>query len=258
MKPLSMRVNDFQGPGYYDYLDFNAPLSGRRADSIALALSANGPNTILDIGCGWGELLLRTVAASAGARGHGIDNDGKLISRARANAETRGLSSLVTFEVGAAETVRATADVVICVGADHAFGSQQDALSRLYDLTVPGGRLLFGSGYWQSPPTPDQAASVGLSPDSLLELAGLVDLAVAEGFQPTYIQTANGDEWEEFESGFLADREEWLVDHSDHPDAKRLRAASDKHRSEWLRGYGAVLGFAYLTLGRPASKSGER
>ena len=37
-----------------------------------------------------------------------------------------------------------------------------------------------------------------------------------------------------------------------HPDAADVRAQSDRHRTEWLRGWRNVLGFAYLTLGRPA------
>lgn len=242
-------------PGRYQYLDFNAPLSHWRADSIAQVLTANSPDTILDVGCGWGEFLLRTLAASRAARGHGIDLDGELIARARANAVTRGLGGRVTFEEGEVASLHASADVVICVGADHAFGSQREALSRLHDLTTPGGRLLLGTGCWESPPTPAVAATLGLSPSELLDLAGLVDLAITLGFRPLHIQTANRDEWERFESGFIADREEWLVRNAEHPNAQRVRSKSDEHRNGWLRGYRGVLGFAYLTLGRPTSEA---
>ncbi|MEP7180123.1 MAG: hypothetical protein ABI775_13635, partial [Pseudonocardiales bacterium] len=54
-----------------------------------------------------------------------------------------------------------------------------------------------------------------------------------------------------FESGYLADWEQWLLTYGEHPDADTVRAKADSHRTEWLRGYRAVLGFAYLTLGRP-------
>ena len=137
------------------------------------------------------------------------------------------------------------------MSADHAFGSQSDALSRLYTLTSSGGRLLFGTGYWETHPTRDQAASLDLTPESLSDLAGLVDLAMSKGFRPLYIQTANRDEWEQFESGFLADSEEWLLRYGDRPGAEGIRTRSDKHRNAWLRRYSGVLGFAYLTLGRP-------
>ncbi len=237
--------------GRYQYLDFNAPLSSARANSLATALAAQTPDRILDIGCGWGELLLRTLAASPRASGRGIDTDETLLARATANAAERGLSAQVVFEHTTASDVHDPARVVICVGADHAFGSQTDALRALFELTEPGGRLLFGSGYWQAPPSTDQAASLGMAADSLADLAGLVDCAVAQGFRPLHTETASQCEWEQFESGYLADWEEWLMRAGSHPDAERVRIRADEHRNAWLRGYHGILGFAYLILGRP-------
>ena len=239
-------------PERYSFLDFNAPLSNSRTDAIVRALAGDELRTVLDLGCGWGELLLRMVAACSTATGLGIDSDAELIARARANAAARGLTDRVEFIVAAAPTEHEPADIVICVGADHAYGSQSDALKVLFDLVNPGGLLLFGSGFWEQAPTPGQAASVGLEPDSLTDLtdlADLVHLAISISFRPLAIQTANGDEWEQFESGFLADREQWLRRHGG-PDAEEIRATADAHRTGWLRGYRGILGFAYLTLAR--------
>jgi SAM-dependent methyltransferase len=242
--------NDSSLPDRYAFLDFNAPLSNSRADSIACALAGDEPETVLDIGCGWGELLLRVVAAGRTTTGVGIDTDADLLARARGNAAARGLTDRVEFLEAPAPAEREPADVVICVGADHAYGSQSDALNVLSSLVDPGGLLLFGSGFWEHAPTPGQAASVGLEPGSLTDLAGLVDLGISVGFRPLAIQTANRDEWEQFESGFLADREQWLRRNSGHPDAEDISAKADAHRTGWLRGYREVLGFAYLTLAR--------
>jgi SAM-dependent methyltransferase len=234
----------------YESLDFNAPLSGRRADGIAHALAAAEPGTIVDIGCGWGELLLRALAEAPGAAGRGIDTDPAVLERARANAAARGLAGRVTFVEEPAPREHETADVAICVGSDHAYGSQAEALAVLHELVRPGGQLLFGSGFWEREPSRDQAGAVGLEPGSLRDLAGLVDLAVAAGFRPLFIQTANRDEWEQFESGYLAEPERWLHRHGGRAEAAEIRAAADAHRNSWLRGYRNVLGFAYLTLGR--------
>jgi hypothetical protein len=80
------------------------------------------------------------------------------------------------------------------------------------------------------------------------DLAGLVDLAIDAGFRPAWIETASQDEWEDFESGYQCDVEEWLAAHPDHPLAKETRDRVDRHRSMWLRGYRGVMGLAYLTL----------
>jgi hypothetical protein len=147
------------------------------------------------------------------------------------------------------------ADVVLCVGSDHVYGNQADALAALRPNVVPEGVLFFGTGYWQRPPTDDEATGLGATPDELRDLAGLVDLAIAAGFRPLDIQTANQDEWNAFESGYLSDWEEWLVRNPSAPDAEEVRAAADRHRTGWLRGYRNVLGFAYLTLGVPATST---
>jgi SAM-dependent methyltransferase len=237
-------------PGYYAYLDFNAPLSDERAARLVQVATRGAPRTVLDVGCGWGELLLRLLAAAPEATGVGVDQNGALLERGRANARSRGLDDRVQFVDADGAGFAGRAEVVICIGADHAFGDQGAALAMLRTRLEPGGRLVFGTGFWQQPPTAAQAEALGAAPGDLLELAGLVDLAVGAGFRPLDIGTATPAEWEAFESGFLADHEEWLLRHPDHPAATDRRADSDRHRTEWLRGYAGVLGFAYLVLGR--------
>jgi SAM-dependent methyltransferase len=244
-------VNESQQPGRYVFLDFNAPLSGRRADAIAAALAASHPAKILDVGCGWGELLLRTVAASESAIGIGVDVDTSALERGRRNAEERGLVDRVEFVEGKAPTRAEAVDLVLCVGSDHAYGGQAEALEALAGLLKSGGRLLFGTGFWETPPTVDQAAALEAKVEDFSNLDELVDLAISRGFRPLFIQTANRDEWDAFESGYLADGEEWLHRFPDADGASEIRSKADAHRKAWLTGYRSVLGFAYLTLGRP-------
>jgi SAM-dependent methyltransferase len=240
---------DGPGPGYYEQLDFNSPLSGQRADGIAAAIARRRPRSVLDIGCGWAELLLRIVAAAPGARGLGVDSDERLIVRGRTNAAARGLSDRVELRISDGSQPLDPADAVTCIGADHVFGTQADALAALHPLVRPGGVLLFGTGYWQRTPTETEAAGLGATPDELPELADLVDTCVTAGFRVLDLQTATEDEWNAFESGFLADLEEYVMT---HPSAVDVRAKADEHRAGWLRGYRGVLGFAYLTLGVPS------
>jgi SAM-dependent methyltransferase len=233
-------------------IDFNAPLSAERASRLAADLAALRPATVLDLGCGWGELLLRVVGAWPDASGVGVDTHRPDLVRGRANAAARGLDGRVTFIEGpAAENVRA-ADVVINVGAHHVFGGVIEALDAPHGAVRPGGRLLFGAEFWEHPPTPAQLANMwpGISADDCTGLAELADHAVAAGFRPMRIETATQGEWEEFESGLAADAEEWLLTHPGHPEADKVRSRLDRQRSIWLRGHRGVMGFAYLTLGR--------
>ncbi|MBA3249834.1 MAG: class I SAM-dependent methyltransferase, partial [Geodermatophilaceae bacterium] len=216
-------------------------------------LAAARPADVLDVGCGWGELLLRIAAAAPSASGSGVDTDERVLTRARAAAAERGLAERVGFLRRSADELDEPADLVVCVGSSHALaGGQPAALAGLLGLVRPGGQLLFGDGIWE----PRGRVDEDLVYDDVLalpDLAGMVEAAIDAGFRPLYVETANHDEWDAFESGYLADDEEWLLTHAEHVDAARIRAAADEHRTRWLRGYRNGLGFAYLTLGRPAA-----
>jgi cyclopropane fatty-acyl-phospholipid synthase-like methyltransferase len=246
-------VTDPSGFGSGARLTFHGPLSTERADRLAADLAASRPANVVDYGCGWGELLLRVLEAAPEANGVGIDIHGPDLARGRENAEKRGLSGRVSFIEGPARDHASPADVVISCGAYQAFGTIPAALKALRALLKPAGLLLFGAEIWDRTPTDEQLANMwpGMTVDDCLHLPDLVEAATAAGFRPLRIQTATRGEWEEFESGYAAGAEEWLLANGDHPEADQIRAKLDRHRSIWLRGHRDVLGYAYLTLGVP-------
>ncbi|MCP9988974.1 class I SAM-dependent methyltransferase [Streptomyces sudanensis] len=238
-------------------LDFHGPLSGARARRLVADLAAARPATALDIGCGWGEFLLRVLEAVPGAAGTGLDVDGEDLARGRALAEERGLAGRVGFvRESALGTVRGPADLVLCLGAGQALCDPEGpydvaaVLRELRRLVAPGGRVLLGEGFWERVPAPRELARMwpGAREDDHLPLVALVDEAVGAGFRPVWIETADRDEWERFESGYRYDTELWLAAHPGHPAAAEVRARADRQRSSWLGGYRNVLGMAYLTL----------
>ncbi|KMS74569.1 methyltransferase [Streptomyces viridochromogenes] len=237
-------------------LTFHGPLSEPRAQSLVHRLAHTGPTTVLDIGCGWGELMLRILTAVPKATGVGIDLNAEDLARGRRNAEARGLAHRAEFvEESAIATSRGPADLVLCLGASHALSTAEppqhttEALRALRGLVTDNGRVLLGEGFWQRTPTP--AELKGMWPEASAtdhhDLATLLDLAVAAGFRPEWTETANPDEWEEFESAYQADVEVWLARHPDHPLAPETRDRLDRHRAQWMS-YRGVLGLAYLTL----------
>ena len=159
-------MEDTDRPGRLSQVPFHGPLSQTRAASMTERLTRNHPRTVLDIGCGWGELMLRILAAAPDATGVGIDLDEDDLARGRAAAQARGLADRVTFarESGIG-TTRGPADLVLCVGASQAVSDVQPpghiaaALTALRRLVAPGGRVLFGDGFWQHPPTEAELAA---------------------------------------------------------------------------------------------------
>ncbi|GGN65820.1 SAM-dependent methyltransferase [Streptomyces albiflavescens] len=249
-------MTDPAAPPRLTRLTFHGPLSEARAARLVQRLTRTNPTTVLDIGCGWAELMLRLLAAAPAAKGIGIDLNADDLDRGRRTAEQRGLANRVDFiEESARGTAHGPADVVLCLGSSHALneaeppGHTVEALRELRRLVADDGRVLLGEGFWQRTPTSAELSGMwpGASVDEQYELPALVDLAVAAGFRPEWIETASLDEWEEFESGYQADAEVWLAGHTDHPLAAETRERLDRHRRSWMS-YRGILGLAYLTL----------
>src|SRR5215468_6926361 len=124
-------MTEDDGPPAYAFLTFNSPLSEARAGAIVRRLAVHDPVDVLDIGCGWGELLLRVLEASPTSRGTGVDTDERLLDRARAAARRRGLADRTTFDAADGSTVAGPADLVICIGSSHVYGDGPAALTAL-------------------------------------------------------------------------------------------------------------------------------
>lgn len=238
----------------YSELEFNAPLDSAHVERLVASVRPLAGASIVDLGCGWAELLLRVLEREPTARGAGVDRDAAAIARARGNAESRGLHDRIRLECADAAAWSHTADVAIVVGASHAWEEgTQATLQAVRSLLRPGGRLLLGEGFWERPPTLEALAALDARTGDFATLPGLVDLCLEEGYRLLALSTASFAEWDDFEWRYLAGREEWLLRHPDLPEADKVRADVDTHRNNWLHGYRGVLGFAYLTLVAPAA-----
>jgi hypothetical protein len=224
---------------------WNTPLSETHAE-LLLDRMALGAGHLVDLGSGWGELLLRALGRAPGLRGTGVDTDEAALARGRAAARERGLGRRVEWVADDAATWAAPAERAFCVGAAHIFGSTRAALARLARV-VPSGRLLYGDGFWAVPP--NAAAAEIFGPDTLT-LPELLDAAAGAGWRVLHLSAADQLEWDDFESTSRAGLQEWLSAHPDDPRAGEIREWLDRRLREYVRDYRGVLGFTYLVLGR--------
>lgn len=241
-------------PPLHDDLTFHGPLSDERAERLIRSLGRLDGCRVVDLGCGWAELLLRIVTSDPTATGYGVDEDSAAIEHGRANALARGLADRVTLDVGdAGEWSGTGVGVLVVNGASQVWGGEPtehtaNALAAGRAALRPGGRLLLGECFWEREPTAEQLDAMPMPLEQYLPLADLVDLAVGHGYRPHGITQASLDEWDEFESRHALGWERWLAGNTDSPHADAIRARADGHRAAWLRGWRGVLGFAYLTL----------
>jgi SAM-dependent methyltransferase len=243
----------------YRDLVFMTPLSEERAGRLVDFVSSGLAGTAVDIGCGWAELLMRVVAAALQCHGLGIDLDTDSIEHGRRLAAGRGLTDRLTLTAADARTaLPATVDAVICIGASQVWNPPSDenlpmgygrALDAIRARVARGARVVYGEGIWSRPPTAEAIAPLGGRLDEMVSLPELVEIAVDAGFMPVAVHEANGQEWDDFESGYSACYATWLGEHApDHPDADEVRSRAKRQRDAYLRGYRGILGMAYLQL----------
>ncbi len=244
---------------HHDDLVFMSPLSEERAARLVRFLATDLTGSVLDLGCGWAELLLQVLAAAPDAHGVGVDVDTVSLARGRELAAQRGLGnrvSLVEEDPRTASPRRA--DAVICIGASQIWGPPVEdglpldyaaALVALRATVQRGARVVYGEGIWSRTPTPEAVAPLSGRLDELVTLTELVELAVAHGFAPVAVHEATLDEWDVFESGYAAGWAVWLAEHDlDHPGAAEVRERAARQRAAYLGGYRGVFGMAYLEL----------
>ncbi|MEU3565294.1 class I SAM-dependent methyltransferase [Kitasatospora sp. NPDC006786] len=206
----------------------------------------------LDLGCGEGAWLLRTLAARPNWRAVGVDLDAAALTRARETATALGVVRRIGLhhvdvrEFSSLEPF----DVVLCVGATHAFGGLLPTLAAARELLAPGGRLLVGEAFWQCEPSQPALDGLGAAREDFADLATTTDRVLADGWTPVFGHVSSEQEWDDYEFSWTGSLAEWALDHPDHPDAAAAREAADRHRTEWLHGYRGTLGFVTYLLRR--------
>lgn len=205
---------------------------------------------LLDLGCGEGAWLHRALTARADARAVGIDIDGPGLDRGRAEADRRGVADrlrLVEHDA-CGYTTDEPFDVVLSVGASHAFDGTLPAFRAAASLVAPGGTLVFGEGFWEREPDAGTLRELGEKPDSYADLAATVKQFTEEGWLPVYGHVSSLREWDDYEWNWVGSLTRWALDNPEHPLSEQELAVAQQHRDGWLGGYRRTLGFVTLVL----------
>lgn len=240
-------------------LTFMAPLSEERAAKLIDFVSANLTGTVIDVGCGWAELLMRILQVTPNARGVGIDLNESSITCARSLARERGIEdriSLITGDVR--DHFPKSLDGAICIGASQIWGppveakmqlDYRSALRAIRSILKTGSPAIYGEAVWSAAPTPEAIAPLAGRSDEYVFLPELLDIARDSGFAVMQVHQATLDEWDAFESGYAARYARWLARNpADHPDVPGVRGKAEIQSNAYFRGYRGILGMAYLAM----------
>jgi len=232
---------------------YNNPIGQERWEKIVRFLELPREPRFIDIGCGEGELMRATLATHSG-NALGIDADAECLEVAKEKLEAFGdRVRLVHQKMDQVNLPDDSFDLVICVGASHAFGLLPDGLDRALSeckrIAVPGGMVVFGHTCWNKVAPAAYLSATGIDAHEFGTHRHNVRRGEAAGLLPLYATTATVAEWDHFESGSWAAAE---LNLREIPGDEGLEKTAKKRRA-WRRAYlehgRQVLGFgAYVFL----------
>jgi cyclopropane fatty-acyl-phospholipid synthase-like methyltransferase len=225
-----------------------APLSDESVRRLLGRAVRHGDERLLDLGCGGGEWLLRALTEHPAVRAEGIDVSAHALTRAEKAATALGVRDRLVLHRRDA-TAYTSADpfeVVLCVGATHAFGGLLPTLTAMGEHLAPGGRVLVGDGFWEQPPSREAVDTLG----ELGDLQTIIGRVTSAGWTPVYGHISTRHELDDYEWSWTGTLASWALDHPDDPDGAEALAVASTHRDEWLRAYRSAFGFVSLVLRR--------
>lgn len=225
-----------------------APVAPQKLHDLLGWLNPPPGGRAVDLGCGEGEWLQQLLIAQPGLTGVGVDH--MLPAATAERTAQRKLSDRVRWtEADAATWSDGRFDVVLCVGASHAFGGLEDMLAAVRQHLRPGGQALIGDTIWEGTPSAAALAVLEASPEDFPDLAGLVQASREHGFEPSYGHASTLAEWDDYEFSWTGSLVAWaLREAPTTEDRDQALAAAREHRDAWLNGWRRQLGFATLVL----------
>lgn len=146
---LDARFEGFAGPGSAAYARLFAPLLGRLyrrvADDVAVELTSRGRNrkaTIVDLGCGTGELVVAISRRLRDARIVGLDSSPSMLLWANRHSTTDGRLSFMTGDAAAMTFEDETVDLVVSTLSLHHWEEPANVLAEIARVLKPTGVAL--------------------------------------------------------------------------------------------------------------------
>ncbi|MDF5751243.1 class I SAM-dependent methyltransferase [Spongiactinospora sp. TRM90649] len=228
-----------------------APVSGAMVTRLLRRARLPEGARILDLGCGEGAWTLRALALYEDATADGVDISAEALKAAEWNAEMQGLWERIRLHQRPAADfpVAERYDLVLCVGATHAFGGLGPTVEHVRRYLRPNGLALIGEGFWEREPTSEALTRLDTESSKYLDLPGTVAAAESAGFDTVYAYTSDRAEWDDYEWSWTGTLLRW-ANENPGPDSDAARTAALEHRARWLHGYRGILGFVTLLLQR--------
>ena len=247
---MALSVHRYHEISEVDHRILN-PLREDQLDLIGGLLGLSPGRTVLDLGCGKGELLCR-FAADHGTTGVGVDIHPPLLDVATARAAELGVTDQLTFLEGDAAVTPPPSDppgfdVVASIGTRWIGGGTVGTLELLRRHAAPGAWYLLGEVYWKAEPPATTRAAYEQG-QTFADLAGTHERLEGAGFELVDLVLATEEGWDRYATSQWRNVDRWLRAHPDDPDAAEVRAWRDRSRRAYLAEERACMGLGVFVL----------
>jgi SAM-dependent methyltransferase len=238
----------------HEGLAFMNPLAEEDVDEMIEALELEAGAHVLDLGCGKAEILLRIVERYPDVRATGLDNSPAVLAEARRQAETRVPEAkvvLVEQDVREYAPEPGAFDLVVSTGGVAFRGGVGGTLAVLSGFVAPGGKLLFGEGYWREDPSAEYLVALGAAREELRNYEGTIEAAVEAGLDLKRAVTSGVEDWDAYEDAWARNGELYVNAHEGEDGVAELREwiANGRARYRDLGGR-EILGFGFFLFER--------
>jgi len=238
----------------HEGLAFMNPLAEEDVDEMVEALELEPGAHVLDLGCGKAEVLLRVVERYPDVRATGLDRSLVVLAEARRQAEERVPESKVTLveqDVRDYAPEPGSFDLVISTGGVSFRGGVGGTLAVLSGFVAPGGKLLFGEGYWREEPSAEYLVALGAAREELRDYEGTIDAALDLGLDLKRAVTTSVEDWDTYEDAWARNGERYADAHDGEEGVEELRRWIDAGRERYRElGGRDVLGFGFFLFER--------
>ncbi|MCP3857497.1 MAG: class I SAM-dependent methyltransferase [Actinomycetia bacterium] len=116
-------------------------------DAVLRRLDGNSPSTIVDLGCGTGQLSARLIERFPHATIAGIDFSAGMLAEAaqRLSADPSHPYALLRADAEKLPLAPSSIDAVVCTESFHWYHHQAETLEGLAEVLRPDGRLIIAS-----------------------------------------------------------------------------------------------------------------
>jgi cyclopropane fatty-acyl-phospholipid synthase-like methyltransferase len=229
----------------HKYQSIMNPVTEAKLNSLIPLLKLKDDSSVLDIGCGKGEMLIK-LAENYRIKGIGVDKSPYCIKDCNKNKAERVPDADLEFQLmdGADYRTENQFDMACCIGSSWVFGGHEKTLKALSTMTKPGGLILVGEPHWLKEPDPEYLEAEEMTRDSFLSHHGNVRVGEQLGLRCIYTLDSDREGWDYYESLHWWAVEDYLANNPRDPDALEIRLANEKSKETYLRWGRDTLGWS--------------